>query len=509
VSRQGAELIRRLDFRFLLPRATFRRAVLPGSDPALRDRARSLGLATVVVEAGDGAPPDLMVLSPRDLSLISDLPPGGVVCCEVDRRHALRLTPRRLARRLGNAGLVVRGTWAVRPGLARAESYVPIDAPAPLPWYLRTQYRALTWRQRLAVACVRGFVGEDGRRLAPFAPLYVMVAERAGAPPNGVAGEGSTIVLTDSGDRATLLWFPPGEGAPTVVTKVPKSDAFVERTRREQLTMVDLHARLDGDIAAALPRPLGFSAWGDVAASTESVVPGVSFATRCRAGTRHSAHALRDLADGADWLTQFHAATRNDALDVSAEVATWFDRYLDRFGDVDSGMVTSARIKVSELPPIRPVIRHPDFNVWNLVRHGGHIHVIDWEGSAPGPPLCDLVHFAVHWHECVTRRRPRMPDEDGLRALLAERSSTCPADAAVADAFSRYMHRLAIPDDWFEVLGLTAWVDRALRRERQLVDAGSPREERDRNNFGVRYVEALARAQEAASSQRFQRAVLA
>jgi hypothetical protein len=41
---------------------------------------------------------------------------------------------------------------------------------------------------------------------------------------------------------------------------------------------------------------------------------------------------------------------------------------------------------------------------------------------------------------------------------------------------------------------VTTWVERALRRERQLVDAGSSREERDRNNFGVRYVEALAGA---------------
>jgi hypothetical protein len=56
------------------------------------------------------------------------------------------------------------------------------------------------------------------------------------------------------------------------------------------------------------------------------------------------------------------------------------------------------------------------------------------------------------------------------------------------------MCRLAIPDQWFEVLAVTTWVERALRRERQLVDAGSSREERDRNNFGVRYVEALAGA---------------
>ena len=55
------------------------------------------------------------------------------------------------------------------------------------------------------------------------------------------------------------------------------------------------------------------------------------------------------------------------------------------------------------------------------------------------------------------------------------------------------MNALQLPDEWFPVLGVATWVELALRRERQLVDHGSPTEERLRNNFGVRYVEALAR----------------
>jgi thiamine kinase-like enzyme len=167
---------------------------------------------------------------------------------------------------------------------------------------------------------------------------------------------------------------------------------------------------------------------------------------------------------------------------------------VDRFGDPGSGMIPDVCSTVRDLPPIAGVIRHPDYNVWNLVRDGDRIHVIDWEGAEPGPPLCDLVQFTVHWHEYVTRRRPRMPDEDGMRALLVERTRTAPADAAVSRVYGHYMRELAIPDQWFHVLAVTAWVELALRRERQLVDAGSPRDERDRNNFGVRYVEALAAA---------------
>ena len=50
MSRHAAELTRRLDWRFLLPRATFERAALHGSDRVLRAHARELGLAQVVVD---------------------------------------------------------------------------------------------------------------------------------------------------------------------------------------------------------------------------------------------------------------------------------------------------------------------------------------------------------------------------------------------------------------------------------------------------------------------------
>jgi hypothetical protein len=85
-----------------------------------------------------------------------------------------------------------------------------------------------------------------------------------------------------------------------------------------------------------------------------------------------------------------------------------------------------------------------------------------------------------------------MPDHAGLHALLVDRSRTSVPDAAVAEAFDLYMGALEIHPGWFDVLAVTTWVERALRRERQLVDAGSSREERDNHNFGVRYVEALA-----------------
>jgi hypothetical protein len=461
----------------------------------LRERACELGLAPVVVGAVDGTAADLMMISPTDdLSVIEHLAENGVVCCQVDRRRSPLLTPARLARRMRDADLEPQGVWAVRPGLERAESYVPLDRSAPLPWYLATQYRASSRMQRFAASGLRAFVGRDGRRFARFAPLYVMVAARpdGDAPASGKAG--SVLVLTDSGDRATCLRFDAGDRAPRVVTKVPKSEAFVERTCLEQSAMVDLHGQLSTDLAAALPQPLGLTPWGGVVASRESVVPGVSVAKRCRSGRRHARGARHDLAAGGEWLARFQDATRVDAYDVIGEVRALCDRYIDRFGDPGSGMVSSVWSAVRDLPPIPGVIRHPDFNVWNLVRDGDRIHVIDWEGAAPGPPLCDLVQFTVHWHEYVTRRRPRMPDEEGMRALLVERARTAPADGAVADVFDGYMRRLAIPDQWFEVLAVTAWVERALRRERQMVDAGSPRDERDRNNFGVRYVEALAAA---------------
>ncbi len=492
MSAHGAELTRRLDWRFLLPRATFRRAVLVGSDAVLRDRALGLGLAPVVDEACNGSPADLIVLpAGARLADVADLAADGIVCLEVDRRRSPLLTPARLRKRIRQAGLEPRGVWAVRPGLARAESYVPIDHAAPLPWYLRTQYRAMTLPQRLAVSVIKALVGDDGRRLAPVVPFYVMVAAKPDPVVNATE-DGSSILLTDSGNRATLLWFPQDSDSPRVVTKIPKSQAFVERTRREQLAMVNLHRRLGDDLSGALPTPLGFTPWGDVTASRETVVPGSIVATRCRPGRRHIDGARRDLLDGSDWLTRFHIATADEAIDVAAEIVDLCEEYLDRFGGAGRELVEHARTTAPVLPPVRSVMRHPDFNVWNLLRDGDRLHVIDWEGAAPGPPLCDLVQLAVHWQECVTRRRPRLPDAEVLRAALGRRSSASWAGAAVAEVFSRYLRELDIGDDWFDVLAVTTWVERALRRERQLVDAGCPRDERDRFNYGVNYIAALA-----------------
>src|SRR4051794_7247795 len=195
MSREAAELTRRLDWRFLLPRAPLPRAGLSGADAPPRACARRIGLAPVVVAASEGTPADLIfVPAGGDLSVIADLASDGGVCCEVDRRVQRRLTPARLAARLADAGLQPCGTWAVRPGLARVESFVPIDHAAPLPLHLRTQYHPTTWPQRVAAACVRRVVGTDGRRLAPLAPLYVMVAAQAGVV-DAVAEHGPVIVL--------------------------------------------------------------------------------------------------------------------------------------------------------------------------------------------------------------------------------------------------------------------------------------------------------------------------
>jgi aminoglycoside phosphotransferase (APT) family kinase protein len=487
VTATTAELTRRLDWRFLLPRDTFRRAVLVGADPELLECARRIGLADVVDGETDGRPADLVFISSADDSAsLPDLTPDGIVCCEVDRRRTPTLSPARLARRLDALGLRLHGIWAVRPGLGRAESYVPIDSPAPMPWFLGTHYHASSPVQRLASTAVRALVRDDGRRLAPLVPLFVAVAARS------ERRDGSVLVLTDSGGRAVQLSFADDERAPRDVTKVPKSEPFVERTRREQESLVSLRTRLPHELADALPDPLGLRPWGSVEASCERAVPGVIVTKRCQFGQRHRADATRDLAEATAWLARFHAATRSDTGDAGAHVRRWCEQYADRFADPGNGMLADVYAASERLPRITPVVRHPDFNIWNLIRDGDGLRVIDWEGSAPGPPVCDLVQLVVHWHETVSRRRPQMPDGRVLRAVLLDRSDVDWSDRAAADSVAAYMTALAIPDEWFLVLGVATWVERALRRERQRLDSGSPRVDRDRDNFGVRYLEVLA-----------------
>jgi aminoglycoside phosphotransferase (APT) family kinase protein len=117
--------------------------------------------------------------------------------------------------------------------------------------------------------------------------------------------------------------------------------------------------------------------------------------------------------------------------------------------------------------PLPIVWRHRDFTPWNLFRAGNEIHVVDWEGLRPGPALCDLLHFVMHWHEQARRVSGRAALHD---LFVAPRPG--PAAAAAREEIANYCRQLEIDLRFVPLLLLHTRLEIVARRTER--PAGAP-----------------------------------
>ena len=181
-----ASLVRRLDWRFLVPTpadSNFRRMVLLGGDRRLADAAVAIGLAGEVSTAleRDSAADLIAVLPGADIDaadLTRAAAPGGVIYIEVDRRRrgSRLLTPHRLADRLTGRGQSVVARYALRPHPEACELFVPIDDSPALGWFLSSVYVASSAAKVLGEVALWTLLRSSGRRVGRIAPFHATVA---------------------------------------------------------------------------------------------------------------------------------------------------------------------------------------------------------------------------------------------------------------------------------------------------------------------------------------------
>jgi len=532
MTESGARL-RRADWRFLLPRppgGAFEHLVLLGGTRGLGARLEEAGTARrVSTTATKTDPADALVILADARVRLHDvagcLTAGGLLYWEIERPPLAPFVraPGWVAHELRMAGLRQTGVYWVIPNFSEARRYLPLDVPAAIEWFFATRFVAGSLGRRLAELLVRGALRWGEPAMGAVVPCYGVLATGEGHvfTPASILGDPSLpdslrtrdtrmALFTsgqDDGSRVIVLPIEPTASQPALVVKLARLPQFAGHTRQEQATLTELRARLGPELMDTVPAPLGRLDSGGDTGFVETSVPGQMLAASVgRWGTRVP-RQIEDLRLAADWLTRFHERTMDRRVRWDAgEIERWIEQPLTRyqagFGTApgEARLFEAVRRRAESLVGRQlPIVwQHNDFGPWHLYRSAGRLSVIDWEfGRADiterlGLPLCDLLYFLVHWNDLARRLRGSAAELRGFRRLYLHSSATDPRQLAARQAISDYMRRLGIHPDFFPILLIATWVERANERlqRRQTLGAAAPAAGRD-DRF-VRQVEVLA-----------------
>jgi hypothetical protein len=488
------QLIRGLDWRFLLPAAPagmHEHLVLLGGTGGLASQALALGVASRVSTGACDHSADCVVrLHDSDEGLTAAarrLRPGGLLYAEVDRRRPLdrATTPRRARRLLHGLGLTPLAVYWVRRSFKDRQLWLPLDAPGALSWYFGHLHHSYSrsWRERIVRAAARAAGTCAPALLEPWVRCYALVARagadgaRAGAvlEAPGMPREWRTsgaIVIAPRFRRVILFPFPQRARRPDAVVKVSRRPEDNERTAQEQRTLAGLSARLDDRLRRSVPSALGTHQWGALLVGVESCVPGRVLAHPRHPWTRMAVRThLRHLRAVTEWLAEFHRQTRvrwaNWDDDAQAELERTLGAYQGVFAVTPAEQRlfahAAARGRAARGTPVPIVWRHGDLNPKNAYATWDGTAVVDWEEGREGLPLLDLLFFIEEWLTSFPAPQPA-GKESSRYAQVFGSPDRDPVSRAVHSALRHYLNRTELAPALYPVLHLLLWTDAALRR---------------------------------------------
>jgi len=523
----------RADWRFLLPcpkENSFQHLVLLGETSDLPERLVDVGIARQVsCEVPSAQSADaLVVLHNAHVNLkaaVSCLAPGGSLYYEIDRRSpsGLLLSPNRVQRLVRELGLTPTGLYWAIPNFIQCKKYLPLDVPGALGWYLKTLFPAMTPIDRLFEIGVRAITGLNSRRLAPLVPCFSVTAIAGSLPfaAPSILGHAALpirlqklslrpFLLTsryDEGSRVVVMPFTRESRQPLAAMKISRVASFNINTEREQETLAIVRQRLDGTMQDTIPNPFGVLRYGDLAVGLESYAEGNSLVVSSGRWRLPVRHKLDDLHLVADWLAEFHRQAQVKRIEWNpSEIATWIEKplaaYTRVFGNTAGEESLFAQVRSgaeSLLGASLPIVwQHNDFGPWNLYRDGRKLTVIDWEFGHDrernrfGPPLCDLLYFVTHWRyitECLHSDNTQL---QAFRDLFFARRRGGVAVKTIHHVISEYMAQLGIDREFFPILLVYTWIDRAVDRlARQRIWEKTVQEPRLGNRY-VDYIRIIA-----------------
>ena len=140
--------------------------------------------------------------------------------------------------------------------------------------------------------------------------------------------------------------------------------------------------------------------------------------------------------------------------------------------------------------PLPVVWEHGDFTIWNILRDGDRVHVLDWEYSRGGVPLTDMIRLVTHWHEAVRGLTTPQTRYRGFGHLFCGAVADAATTAARASV-ERYETALGLDARFRAIFLVTSRVELAVRRYEQLLDDGMLAKDVRAGNAALGYLSAL------------------
>jgi thiamine kinase-like enzyme len=485
--------VNRSAWRFLLPlppAGSYKHAVLLGGPESAARQILDAGLASAVSRSlPHGQVADLVLRfhdATTDLAAAARcLQPGGSLYAELDIPPAKRpLSVQRMHATLRRAGCVATGIYWCRPGFAKPNTYVPLNAPNVLRWYCDNVFRAVSARESLLRPVARTLAPLGAGVTSTIARSIVVTGvagDRPRAKPFLLASqevphtlrsvEPRLLLLTGRNERAILLCFTDGSDYPLAAIKVSNEPRFNEHTRTEQRVLAEVRKDVDEAMRNTIPAPYGCLDWHGLTVGIDEGAPGrLLGAPRSRWNSKPT-QSIDDFRRVAGWLTELHRQTGTHCIRWSEivrekPIADAFARFAHAFGDTpDQRALFDAAARLSErlADALVPwVWSQGDFNAGNIYRDGDTIHVIDWAAGGKTLPLFDLLKFAEQWNNHVHRTWSDAARVSSFTRLFVEPDTRDPLVRAMHEEIFGYADRLDLDRRLIPLLMVLLWVDLAL-----------------------------------------------
>lgn len=485
------QLLRRVDWRFLLPDPGAARTVCFASG----ELRQAVGLV-----AGELREPGTHA-GENDLAVVTD-PDGATLAAA---RTALRdggclygewrssfLTARSLTDRLQQAGFTDVRCYRPWPSLGATRAWLPVGARGPMS-YLLLHHRRLPG-QRLAL--LLGIARYVSRSLPRWMGLPTTLCAIARTPSTrapveqldaGPASPGWHWLLLIRGPRSISkvigLAFRDGSRSPDLVAKIARIPEAAAGLAREADALQAVAARRPEGVPG-VPRVRQVRSAPDRFTVMETPMAGAPLWSVLRP-PRYRALALQ----ATEWLTDL--ALGGGPL-VRSSPARVVQPALERFGQMFGGVAEPALLRqtsetLAGLPPLPVVAEQRDFSPWNLFVTGdGTLAVLDWESADPqGLPALDLIYFLTYlafFHDKAMKSR---------RFLDSYRTAQNPATftgGVQQECLARYGESLGVLPSDMRRLQLLSWIIHAPSEYRQYAaDAGgTPADDRLRGGLFFR-----------------------
>jgi hypothetical protein len=489
-------LLRRVDWRFLLPLPRVRRAVcFAGGE--LRDGVALVADEVVSAEAALAGECDLAVVADPEASMLhaasAALRPGGV--CYVECSRPGPGGRGRLTALLRDAGLE-RPRWYLTWRSARRTSvWVPLDSPGAVRYFQRRLHARSRSRQVAARLMRTLFTLGVRAGLAGTVSTLARKPGAAGAPGvpdlepeffgtirhgwsdwgfQGAPGDLSLMLLTGgprSGSKIAGLVFAGGRSDPPLIVKLARSASAGPGLVREARALRAVEAECAGGLSQ-IPRVVFSTNEDSMVAVAETALAGVPLLTLL-SRRNYRAYALQ----GTDWLIRLALCSRRSDTEAAGRlVREELAEFECNFGRVlEPRLLAETRRVLASLAPVPVGCEHRDFSPWNVfVAPDGGLAVFDWESSEPaGLPALDVLYYLTYLGSSLDRK---VTSAGVLRAAREVLDPATLAGAVYRECLVKYAQATGLDPKQLPALRLLLWIVHSRSEHRRLAAdaAGTP-----------------------------------